>query len=1124
MRINNKDYSSSSNEFNEVKIPGYEHLQIIPDVTFLERKVGLLEDLREDLSLNSILIIAVGTHASFISSNCNYQETTIYSNEIVKADVIYISDNVLITSEMYNGIKNICKDSIIFSPKNSQFNYTNNYSFSLSEVNPYQNISYVNYNLYVAENYLEKFYDSFNYYLKENVLEYDNLINLCIMVKDAGDLFEKVLTENLPYIDRWTILDTGSTDNTIEIINKVLSCKKGRLYQEPFINFRDSRNRCLELAGTKCKYNIMLDDTYILRGNLRNYLSTIRGDQYADSYNLIISCDQLEYYSNRVLKSERDLKYVYKIHEVVEANTNVVIPKDQGYIEDQGSEYMYKRTLARKEKDLELLFEEMNDNPDDCRMYYYIGQTYNILHKYELAAEYYLKRFNMEKESFFDEKIDALFEAARIYEMHLNKPWEECESMYLKCFELDGTRAEYLYYVGAHYYEKEKDHVKSYKYLKQAFDLGFPSISSYNIRPYVYNFYLPKLLAEICYYVRDYKTGLEACKLFLKKNKENSPCYSAISCWYDIYDCMIKVKLNGMPHNYYSKTRILCFVADGGYEKWSGKDIYDKGVGGSETYIIEMSRYIKKHTDYRVIVFCNCEKKEVFENVEYEPLDNFISFVSNNIVETCIVSRYSKYIPVCVNTHVRDIYFVLHDVLPIGELVPIDPKLKKILCLSEWHKEYFLEKYPHYRDITEVFSYGIDPKYFNDKFEKNRSFIYSSFPDRGLSILLKMWPEIKKAFPSSTLDIYCDVYNDWCNKNFPEEMKEIQSMLWDELGVEKYYNQGIVYHGWVSKEKLRDAWSKSYVWFYPCKFTETFCLTALEAAASKTLVITNNLGALNETAKRGIIIPGDSTTKEWQETAINTMKKLFYEDKDKLDDSIISNYEWARGMSWESRAVEFLNRFKFSNIEIYDKRLNYLEMYNWSNDIPVNTKQVFNRVLDMINKNSKNVYILEIGTYTGTSVIEMLKRLPESYATVIDPWEDYKENINNKSIGILENMKKNNVENIFYENIKAVGFEKRVEVLKGDSTKILLNLIGNRLFDFIYVDGSHLCLDCYSDMILAWKLLRKGGIMGVDDYLYKIDDADSLGKPFYAVEHFMDKFKNEIRVIDKGYRVFIEKI
>ena len=70
-----------------------------------------------------------------------------------------------------------------------------------------------------------------------------------MIVKNAGDSFENILNQNLNIIDRWTILDTGSTDNTIDIIKKVLvGKKKGELFEEPFINFRDSRNRCLDLA------------------------------------------------------------------------------------------------------------------------------------------------------------------------------------------------------------------------------------------------------------------------------------------------------------------------------------------------------------------------------------------------------------------------------------------------------------------------------------------------------------------------------------------------------------------------------------------------------------------------------------------------------------------------------------------------------------------------------------------------------------------------------------------------------------------------------------------------------------------------------------------------------------
>jgi hypothetical protein len=35
---------------------------------------------------------------------------------------------------------------------------------------------------------------------------------------------------------------------------------------------------------------------------------------------------------------------------------------------------------------------------------------------------------------------------------------------------------------------------------------------------------------------------------------------------------------------------------------------------------------------------------------------------------------------------------------------------------------------------------------------------------------------------------------------------------------------------------------------------------------------------------------------------------------------------------------------------------------------------------------------------------------------------------------------------------------------------------------------------------------------------------DTLDRPYYGVEHFLEKIKGEYTMIDKGYRVFIQKI
>ena len=104
----------------------------------------------------------------------------------------------------------------------------------------------------------------------------------------------------------------------------------------------------------------------------------------------------------------------------------------------------------------------------------------------------------------------------------------------------------------------------------------------------------------------------------------------------------------------------------------------------------------------------------------------------------------------------------------------------------------------------------------------------------------------------------------------------------------------------------------------------------------------------------------------------------------------------------------------------------------------------------------------------------------------------------------------------------------RITGMKGDSVDRLCELIeAGQQFDFIYVDGSHKCLDCYGDMILGWQLLRPGGVLAVDDVKYnfdKVEKGDLLGYPLKAKEHFMKKYMTEYIVISDSYRLFIQKL
>ena len=1420
VQLNKKTYHVCDNEFNTIEHKEYNNLIIKDKLGYFERIVSLLCELSKITTFD--LVSYTQTHGGFVHINCSqhFNNSYILKTDGIEQYNIYQNISHHNTSNVFWKINKELKDLIIYSENSDNIdvelinNYEpiilTNYDTILIQLNKYEhyyNLSNTDLYLYIPKKFYKVFTEEFYYYIDTttNTLNYDNLINLCIMVKNGGELFEKMIETNINVIDRWTILDTGSTDGTIETINRLLvGKKKGKLYEEPFINFRDSRNRCLNLAGTTCKYNLMLDDTYCIEGDLRSFLNEIRGDQFGDSYSLTIKSHDVEYISNRITKSEKKLRYIYTMHEVIQDtdNINVRVPDNRAYVNDLNYDYMQNRSDKRKEYDLKCLYEMLEEYPDEPRHLFYLGQTYKMLENFEKAAEYYYKRAFFKVDGFEQEKFDALFEFTRISIYQLNKPWKQFEKYYERCIEWQPTRPEGNYFLGIHYFLDGILNI-AFNHFKKAHQIGFPSHQQYSLKPTINYIFTPYYLSSLSYQFKDYKLGYDVCSLYLQKNKPGEMYYELIVDWYKIYSLLVSMPSKNEKPTKFLKP-IFCIVADGGFTNWSGSNILTTGVGGSETWVIEMARYISKHSNFEVIVFCNCDKEEIFEEVKYIKLERYLETITTIKIEHCIISRFSEYVPAAIDGHVENIHLILHDLQLSGNVIPIHTKIKNIFCLTEWHCKHFLETFPQFKDICNPLHYGIDfTNFLTEQTNKENlcralckipySFIYSSFPNRGLIVLLKMWPKIVERYPKAVLNIFTDVNNKWANDFYKEELEEIRTILAD---YKIKYSESIIMNGWVSKKVLSDYWKQSSIWFYPCKFKETFCLTALEAALTKTLAITNGLAALEDTVgSRGITVLGDVLTNVWQEAAFLQIC-LALDNPESVSHLIEQNYAWAKTHSWENQALNLLNmiiksdtinaketenitmtivekhlpfekidklyyinlaersdrnqhfleqcgkqnipsdkicRFEavngltynfsleethlfknvnylemptklkimgnqlshfnifleminnnyesiivcqddivfkdgftnyidllsnniptdaeivhfgfhkyavrdiflpwdlnnnspdnisFTNINNYvcklvpdfnalynsnnttgyiltlkgaknyvehvlntgfkyatdcdlnkyliDKDiyygsttvfattfpnfgsdvfenmfnketisnpfkltinndyLDYADMYNWTNDLPENTnaKVTFVKILsNFITYDSCE--ILEIGTFSGTSVIGMLQYLPNAKATTIDPWVNYLEKecsteINTSS---LEKIFEMNVENIFYKNILKAGFKEKVTAIKGDSAFVLIDLIKqNKRYDFIYVDGSHKAIDCYSDCLLSWKLLNDNGIMAIDDYLYKISLTDEFENVQKGVDHFLDKIKGQYIILEKGYRIFIKKL
>ena len=1156
VKLNGKEFQVNNNEFELQPHERYTNLLIRKDVGYLERVVSLISELSY-LSVKNLIIYNTNK-GGYLPINCSkyYENITLIETNVSHIDNItsninkFNIKNINIVKYLYN--VEIIDNSTVFIFSDNDVSIDMDY---IQENNPllltkynefidktkiYKSILKLTNSdlcLYIPDKLIDNFKKEFYYFINENnELDYDNLNHLCIMVKNGGAQFEQMLVDNLPFFDRWTILDTGSTDETIDIINRVLiGKKKGQLFQEPFINFRDSRNRCLELAGETCKFITMLDDTYVISGNLRGFLNEVRGDQRSNSFTLFIQSDDTIYGSNRIIKSSSELRYIHKIHEVItdKNNMNIVIPKEVSLIDDRRFDYMVKRTIERKQLDLKLLFEEVDENPHDPRAYYYLAQTYNLLEDYEKSFYYFTKRAEFTNSGFVQERVDALFESARIANFKLNKQWIECEELYNKCYKADESRPEAMYFIGVHYY-LENNFNKAFGYFKKAFEIGFPLHCQYSLKPTLSYHFLPKFLCKICYELEEYDLGKQSAELFLKNNLTNADSYEEVVSWYKIYE-KLTIPVEDCNPKIPDKP-IFVFHADGGFNNWSGSSILTIGVGGSETYIIEHSRHIQKSGLFDVYVFCNCLEEENFEGVIYKPLSDYYSFIKQNYIHTCIVSRYSEYLPVTFKGWTENVYLVVHDLTPTGIVIPLDKKLKKIFCLTEWHVDYFTQIFPSLKNITVPFYYGIDFSKFknenitfngqndNISLKQDYKFIYSSFPNRGLLELLQMWPKIYEFQPLASLHIYCDIDGKWVNQVEGEMMNKIRQ-LFIEFGVQQK-NMNIHYHGWVNKQTLSEAWLSSDIWFYPCTFMETFCLTALEAALTKTLVITNNLAALQNTVgHRGVIIKGEPNEPEWQEKALSKIKKYLDPENIHLKNELIErNYEWASKLSWASQANKLLDQ------HILLEKLEYKGMYNWTNDLPFGHKKFFLETIDYFNnnypkvKNGETIKVLEVGTYAGISLINIVKLIPKSIGYGLDKWSNYIESDLLNSVEILNNIDELKVESSFYKNVAVEGLEDRIHGIKGDSYEVLIEMMKeNKRFDFIYVDGSHKAFDCYSDLMISWRLLERGGILAIDDYLYNSEDV-VINSPFEGVNHFLKKHDKEIKILHKGYRVFLTKV
>jgi predicted O-methyltransferase YrrM len=161
----------------------------------------------------------------------------------------------------------------------------------------------------------------------------------------------------------------------------------------------------------------------------------------------------------------------------------------------------------------------------------------------------------------------------------------------------------------------------------------------------------------------------------------------------------------------------------------------------------------------------------------------------------------------------------------------------------------------------------------------------------------------------------------------------------------------------------------------------------------------------------------------------------------------------------------------------------------------------------------KDVNALEVGSFQGRAsrwLMENILTHPNAKLTCIDTFEGSVEH----SPELIQDLR-----TLFDYNLSP--FQEKLNVLVGNSRYVLPKL--EQSFDFAYIDGDHRAFAVIEDAIHAFRLLKFGGILIFDDYLWTGGSRD-IDNPRIAIDAFLEINKGRYVVLHKAYQLIIRKI
>lgn len=262
-------------------------------------------------------------------------------------------------------------------------------------------------------------------------------ISLNMIVKNEAPVIRRCLESARPWIQAWTIVDTGSSDGTQDLVREILGGVPGALHERPWRDFGSNRTEAIRLAGPGADYLLFLDADEELEMPA-GYAWPVLG---GDAYSLLHRFSGLDYHRAALAATRIPWQFEGVLHEYLDSPEPHRIEPLHGPVIRVHPEGARSSDPLKYAKDAAVLEEALLREPGHPRHTFYLAQSYRDAGELRRGLEVYERRILLG--GWAEEVWYSMYQAALLRES-LGAPRPEVLAAFLRAYEFRPGRPETL--------------------------------------------------------------------------------------------------------------------------------------------------------------------------------------------------------------------------------------------------------------------------------------------------------------------------------------------------------------------------------------------------------------------------------------------------------------------------------------------------------------------------------------------------------------------------------------------------------------------------------------------------------------------------------------------------------